>query len=77
MVKDISTSGKFNRYERILTQNYMLMDHPDGWFYTGVYHQRRGEYSLASIAYENLLNQFPNSEYVLNTFKNLSFVIEY
>ncbi|OQA58899.1 MAG: Soluble lytic murein transglycosylase precursor [Candidatus Atribacteria bacterium ADurb.Bin276] len=59
--------------KRILTQNYMLMDHPDGWFYTGVYHQRRGEYSLASIAYENLLNQFPNSEYVLNTFKNLSF----
>ncbi|NLJ49860.1 MAG: lytic transglycosylase domain-containing protein [Candidatus Atribacteria bacterium] len=59
--------------QNVFIQNTMLMDHPDGWFYTGVYHQRRGEYSLASIAYENLLNQFPDSDYTLNTFKNLSF----
>ena len=59
--------------QNVLMQNNMLMDYPDGWFYTGVYHQRRGEYSLASIAYENLLNQFPNSEYALNTLRNLSF----
>lgn len=59
--------------QNVLIQNKMLMDHPDGWFYTGVYHQRRGEYSLASQSYENLLNQFPNSEYALNTFRNLSF----
>lgn len=59
--------------QNVIIQNSMLMDHPDGWFYTGVYHQRRGEYTLASLAYENLLRQFPNSEYTLNTFRNLSF----
>ena len=59
--------------QNVLMQYNMLMDYPDGWFYTGVYHQRRGEYSLASVAYENLLNHFPNSEYALNTLRNLSF----
>lgn len=59
--------------QNVIIQNSMLMDHPDGWFYTGVYHQRRGEYTPASLAYENLLRQFPNSEYTLNTFRNLSF----
>ena len=59
--------------QSVLEQNNWLMIYPDGWFYTGVFHQRSGEYRLASSAYEYLLNQFPNSDYTLNAFRNLSF----
>ena len=59
--------------QKALDQAMSLMESPDGWFYTGVIHQRRGEYRQAANAYEDLFTRFPDNEYTGNAIRNLSF----
>ncbi len=57
----------------ILAQTPELAGTDTAFFYRGVVHQRLGRYREATELFSSLLDRFPHTEYLFNTFRNLAF----
>ncbi len=66
-------TDRLEEVSEILAQTPELSQTDTSFFYRGVVHQRLGRYEEAAELFSSLLDRFPNTEYLFNTFRNLAF----
>ncbi|HSV32073.1 MAG TPA: transglycosylase SLT domain-containing protein [Atribacteraceae bacterium] len=66
-------TNDLDQVEEILFRFPILDNTADALFYRGVVHQRKARYQAAIEHYQALIDRFPDSGYLFNTYRNLAF----